>query len=280
MTSRRGLLRRLSALTGAAGLSGCSSLLARQAESPTGDLDPNPRADDLPIRQHAWNERLRSDGAGNDLLPRHLRLSCSTLMPPRRICRGDRRASDADAGGRLRVLRAAPDMLGWGTSYFDTYGSLDSSPIRSPRVLSRTDDPDLRLRRDARPCERRSVEPRRRRVGDVRHAAEACGCGGAGSTRRRVLCRRPPRRVRRRRASSGPRRRGRRPRRYPRGVAAVHGVQAGRAGNQATEEYVTIDEGPFAGATTKHVANIRQRLSDWWEPPSPTASSDCSRRRI
>jgi hypothetical protein len=43
------------------------------------------------------------------------------------------------------------------------------------------------------------------------------------------------------------------------------GFKAGFAANQATEEYVTLDSGPFAGGTTKHVANLRQRLDDWYE---------------
>jgi hypothetical protein len=42
------------------------------------------------------------------------------------------------------------------------------------------------------------------------------------------------------------------------------GFKAGFAGNQATEDYVTLDAGPFAGGTTKHVANLRQRLQDWY----------------
>jgi hypothetical protein len=145
MTSRRRLLYRLSALSGAVGLSGCSSLFAKQAASPTGDLDPNPRADELPIRQHAWNDRLRRDSAGNELPPRHFRLFMLDLdvspsdSAAETVELAMRTLEDAyafDSGGLLH-------MLAWGTSYFDTHGSLDSSPIRTPRVLSRTDDPDL-----------------------------------------------------------------------------------------------------------------------------------------
>jgi hypothetical protein len=42
------------------------------------------------------------------------------------------------------------------------------------------------------------------------------------------------------------------------------GFEAGFRGNQATEDYVTIREGPFAGATTKSISNLRQRLGDWY----------------
>jgi hypothetical protein len=43
------------------------------------------------------------------------------------------------------------------------------------------------------------------------------------------------------------------------------GFKAGFRRNQATEPAVTIDEGPFAGGTTKHLSTIRQRLDDWYE---------------
>ena len=42
------------------------------------------------------------------------------------------------------------------------------------------------------------------------------------------------------------------------------GFTAGFVGNQATEDYVTLEDGPFAGGTTKAISNIRQRLDDWY----------------
>jgi hypothetical protein len=46
------------------------------------------------------------------------------------------------------------------------------------------------------------------------------------------------------------------------------GFVAGFAGNQASEDYVAIGEGPFAEGTTKHVANIGQSLDDWYDEQS------------
>ncbi|MDY6817385.1 MAG: Tat pathway signal protein, partial [Halobacteriales archaeon] len=46
------------------------------------------------------------------------------------------------------------------------------------------------------------------------------------------------------------------------------GFKAGFKGNQATEDRVTINTGPFAGGTTKVIANLRQRLEDWYEEQS------------
>ncbi|MFB6176685.1 MAG: Tat pathway signal protein, partial [Halobaculum sp.] len=46
------------------------------------------------------------------------------------------------------------------------------------------------------------------------------------------------------------------------------GFVAGFRKNQATESTVTLDSGPFAGGTTKVVANWRQRLDDWYTEQS------------
>jgi len=46
------------------------------------------------------------------------------------------------------------------------------------------------------------------------------------------------------------------------------GFKAGFAGNQATEDYVTITDGLFAGGTTKHVARLRQQLDKWYSENS------------
>lgn len=43
------------------------------------------------------------------------------------------------------------------------------------------------------------------------------------------------------------------------------GFESGFAGNQAREDSVTIDEGPFAGGTTQHVSRLRLDLDSWYE---------------
>ncbi|WP_336339558.1 DUF7405 family protein [Haloarcula brevis] len=268
MTSRRGLLLRLSALSGAAGLSGCSSLLARQASSPTGDLDPNPRAGELPVRQHAWNERLRSDAAGNDLPPRHFRLFMLDL---------DTEPSDAAAETVELAMRTLEDayefdsggllhMLAWGTSYFETYGSLGSSPIRRPRVLSRTDDPDLQafdamlvLASDV-PSHLAAAESAlfdtrptlagaeiQGRLGDVFTVADRRGgFVGEGLPAAHANAEGVPADI-------------------PEDSYMFSGFFAGRAGTQASEDRVTIDDGPYAGGTTIHLSRINEAFDTWWE---------------
>lgn len=43
------------------------------------------------------------------------------------------------------------------------------------------------------------------------------------------------------------------------------GFKSGFKKNQASEDRVTIDAGPFAGGTTQHVSKLRLRLKDWYE---------------
>ncbi|MFW5918468.1 MAG: hypothetical protein ACOCR0_03190, partial [Haloferacaceae archaeon] len=74
MTSRRDLLELFGGLAGAVGLAGCTARLGGGVDAPSHDLEPNPRAEELPRRQHAWNERLSSNADDNLLLPRHYRI--------------------------------------------------------------------------------------------------------------------------------------------------------------------------------------------------------------
>ncbi|GCF14703.1 Tat pathway signal protein [Haloarcula mannanilytica] len=268
MTSRRGLLLRLSTLTGAAGLSGCSSLLARQAVSPTGDLDPNPRADELPMRQHAWNDALRRDDADNELLPRHFRLYMLDLD----VSPSDSAAETVELA--MRTLEDAYEfnsegllhMLGWGTSYFDTHGSLDASPIRSPRVLSRTDDPDLQafdailvLASDV-PSQLAAAESAmfdtrptlagadvQGRLGNVFSVADRRGGFiGEGLPAAHADAEGVPSTI-------------------PESAPMFSGFFSGRSGSQASEDRVTISDGPHAGGTTMHLSRLNESFDNWWE---------------
>jgi hypothetical protein len=46
------------------------------------------------------------------------------------------------------------------------------------------------------------------------------------------------------------------------------GFKSGFEKNQASEDRVTIQEGPFAGGTTQHVSKIRLHLDQWYEQDS------------
>lgn len=267
MDSRRGLLRRLAALSGAAGLSGCSQLLAGRAEAPTADLPPNPKAGTLPVAQHAWNDTLRTDSVGNHLLPRHYRLFMLGL---------DAEVSEDSARTveqAMRTLEAAYEfspegvlhMLGWGTAYFERLGALDRSPVRKPKVLSRTDEPELldfdailvlasdvpshltateqALFGEGNSLGDESVDAR---LGDVFTVEERrTGFLGEGLPAEHLDAEGLPSTL-------------------PNDAPNFTGFRAGRKSTQATEEDVTIQDGSFAGGTTIHLSHLVESLDAWW----------------
>jgi len=266
MPSRRGLLGRLAALSGAVGLSGCARLFARRAESLSTDLPPNPH--DLPARQHAWNDYLRTDAHGNHLSPRHHRVLLLDLdaEPSPEAARTAERA--------MRTLEAAYDwgpdgllhLLAWGSAYFDRLDRLQQAPVRHPQVLSRTDDPDL-LAFDAAlvlasdvPSHPSAVEAAafggrstlngvavEDRLGDVFSvAARRTGFIGEGLPAAHADAEGVPGDA------------------VPDDAPMFTGFFSGRRGTQATEDRVTVREGRYAGGTTMHLSHLRESLDGWW----------------
>ncbi|QIO21902.1 hypothetical protein [Haloarcula sp. JP-L23] len=267
MPSRRDLLYRLATITGAAGLSGCSNFLARRAESPTADLPPNPRAGSLPQSQHTWNDRLRTDSEDNPLLPEHFRLLLLDLDadPTEEAARTVELA--------MRTLEEAYEfrsdgllhMLGWGTAYFERLGRLGDSPIRHPKVVSRTDDPEL-LSYDAIlvlasdvPSQLEATEAAafgtrstlggvtvEERLGDVFTVGERrTGFFGEELPAQHANAEGVPNDI-------------------PSDVPNFTGFFSGRPGTQASEERVTISDGRYAGGTTMHLSHLRESLDSWW----------------
>ena len=268
MVSRRGALRQLAAVSGAAGLSGCAGFLARRAESPTADLPPNPRAGELPRRQHAWDATLARDAHGNPLAPRHHRILLLDLA----VDPSDSAAETVERA--MRTLEAARDWgpegllhgLAWGTGYFEQIGRLSASPVRKPTVLSRTDDPDLLsfdaaliLASDAastlgeveaamfRGRSELAGEPVEARLGDVFDVAgRRTGFIGEGLPAAHADAEGIPEDA-------------------PLGDAPMFtGFFSGRSKTQASEDRVTIEEGPYAGGTTAHLSHLTESLDAWW----------------
>ncbi|AZH26351.1 DUF7405 family protein [Haloplanus aerogenes] len=270
MTSRRSALARLGGVAGAIGLSGCAQFLESASDSGT-DLPPNPHAADLPNRQFAQTEYLPTNAAGNDLQARYRRLLFLNLD----VDPSTEAARTVERG--MRTIEAAYDwstegvfhVLGWGTAYFRRLGKLTEAPISKPQVLSRTDNPDLLefdavlvLESDV-PSQLTAIEnamfrsraggtlngePVEHSLGDVFSIAEVrTGFLGEG---------------------------------LPAQHADVEGIPAGalsqddptfmgffsdRQGTQASEDFVTIPDGKFAGGTTLHAAHLTQNLDTWWE---------------
>lgn len=267
MTLRRSLLRRLTGVAGAVGLAGCSGRSNPAAAGPEADLPPNPRADELPSRQHAWNERLATRDDGNRLLPRHFRVLLLTLdsEPTAEAATTVERA--------MRTLEAALDygptgllhMLGWGSEYFERLNRLDASPVRHPKVLSRTDDPEL-LSFDAAlvlasdvPSRLTAVENAmfdsrselagetiEARLGDVLTVrTRRTGFTGEGLPAAHTDAEGIPSEI-------------------PSDVPNFMGIFSNMNGAQASEDRVTIGDGPYEGGTTMHLSHLRQSLDAWW----------------
>lgn len=268
MTSRRSALARLGGVASALGLSGCAQFLGSASETGT-DLASNPRADELPSRQFAQAEYLPTDTAGNDLQARYRRL----LFLDLNVEPSAEAARTVERG--MRTIEAAYDwrpeglfhVLGWGTAYFRRLSKLSTSPISKPQVLSRTDNPTLLefdavlvLESDV-PSQLTAVENAmfgsaatlggesvENPLGDVFSIAEVrTGFLGEGLPARHADVEGIPDNA------------------LSEDDPTFMGFFSDRQGTQASEDFVTIDSGPFAGGSTLHVSHLTQSLDTWWE---------------
>ena len=264
---RRTFLKAAVAAGGTAALSACLDIAEEPV--PTGVDDPAT----LPERQHAWNDFVRTDEHGNVKLPRHQALLYLTLD-------GDGPPTDADRetlGDALRSLDRAYKRsnegllfsIGYSPAYFERFDvSLPASvDLPPPQRLSPFEDPALDTqdallhlasdRADVILEAEAALKGERERANEV--AVESpltdalsvderrSGFVGSGMPAERQDVAGIP--------DSKP---------VPDAAPLFMGFEAGFRGNQATEDYVTIDSGPFAGGTTKHVSRLRQRLDDWY----------------
>jgi hypothetical protein len=273
--TRRDFFRAAVAVGGTAALSACLGRLGGDGGSPPDEPVPRGVEDPstLPDRQHAWNDRCRTDEHGNVLLPRHQLFLYLTLDGDGPPTAADRRAVE----GALRTLDRAYERsnegllssIAYSPRYFDRFDEpLTVPPLPEPRALSNLETPTLD-RQDAllhlasdRPDALLEAEAALTGERDTANAVAVeapltdvlavadrrAGFVGAGlpAARAEGLAGVPD------------------PDAVPDASPLFMGFKAGFAGNQASEEYVTLREGPFAGGTTKHVSRLRQRLDDWY----------------
>jgi hypothetical protein len=267
---RRQVLKAAVALGGASALSAC--LDADSSESvPTGD--PNAK----PSRQHAWREHIHHDEHGNSQLPKHQTLLYINFNEDRQLSTDTRSTLE----GALTVLDRAYEWsnkgllhsMAYSPAYFERFDqalpeNVDLpqpsalSPFESP--TSDTQDAVLHLASDRASVvleaeqalrgerEQANGEPVDARLTDVATIdSRRTGFVGAGLPANHQDAAGIP--------DAKP---------VPEASPLFMGFEAGFSGNQATEDYVTIEDGPFAGATTKVIANLRQRLEDWYDEQS------------
>ena len=262
--SRRDVLKAAVALGGASALSAC---LDRTADDPVPTGDPN----DKPARQYAWREYVRHDDHGNTQLPSHQILLYLTLDadgPPSADQR-DALAETLDALDRAYAWshEGLLHSIAYSPAYFGRFDAPlpDSVDLPEPTALSPFESPTFD-RQDAllhlasdRPDALLEADRALRGERDAANGvsipslpltvdSRRTGFVGAGLPAQHQDAAGIP--------DSNP---------VPEASPLFMGFEAGFRGNQATEDYVTIDDGQFAGGTTKVVANLRQRLDDWYE---------------
>ena len=265
---RRDVLKAAVALGGASALAACLGEADRERDPvTTGDPDAKPS------RQHAWNASLRTDDHGNTLLPNHqvlLYVSLDSDGPP---TAEDRRAVEEALSTLDRAYEWSNEGLvhsvAYSRSYFDRFDATlpDNVDLPQPRALSSFETPTF----DTQDAVVHLASDR----ADVVLEAEAALTGDRGTANGEEVAARLTDAL-----TVDSRRTGF----VGAGLPAEHqdaagipdgdpvpeasplfmGFEAGFKGNQATEEYVTIEDGPMAGGTTKAISNIRQRLADWY----------------
>jgi len=221
----------------------------------------------LPPRQHAWDATLARDQYGNAVAPRHVRLLLFELetKPSReavRILEASLRTLERrypwGPGGLLFTV-------GWGPRYFESTLGV-KSPVPHPEALSSFELPALDAY-DA--CLHLACDDETRLdavVAALVHGGALPGATGPTDLRGALALRE----IRSgfvgdRLPAANQDVTGIPPGRPVSPAAPLYmGFKSGFRKNQASEDDVTIADGPFAGGTTMHVSRMRLRLESWY----------------
>ncbi len=269
--SRRDFVKAAVAIGGTAALSACQG--REGPDLPTGPDDPS----SLPTRQHAWNEYTATDDHGNPVQPRHrvvLLLEYAREETPTRAnretvrdaLRSIERAYPYGNEGLLCTMSYSP-------AYFERFETtlLDSVALPSPTALAPFEDPTLdtpdalvhlasdygsvvlgaeeALRGNRETLNGVSISADFEGVFDV--SERRTGFVGAGLPASNQDVQGIP--------DSDP---------VDDDAPLYMGFKSGFEKNQASEDFVTIGTGPFAGGTTQHLSKLRLHLDQWYEQDS------------
>lgn len=263
--TRRHFLKAAVAVGGTAGLSACLDF-AGEEPVPAGVEDPST----LPRRQHAWNDVLETDEHGNHALPKHHIFLYVNLDVDGEPTDDDRQQVEDALSVLDRAYERSPAGLifsvGYSPSYFERYGAApEGVDLPEPRALSDFEEPefdtqDLHIHLAS---DRADVvmEADEALFGDreTANGVDAVSFPGTVDSRRTGFI-----------APGMPAEKQDEVDGIPEGTQVPEasklfmGFNAGFAGNQASEAFITIDEGPFEGGTTKHVSRLHQRLDRWY----------------
>ncbi|WP_101297707.1 DUF7405 family protein [Halegenticoccus soli] len=269
---RRTFVKSAVAIGGASALSACVDRFG-QPDVPRGPDDLSK----LPERQHAWNGALPADDSGNRLAPRHNVLLLLNYAGDGTPTGGERRTVETALRGLERAYARRHDGLlftvGYSPRYFDRFDEPlpESVDLPEPEALAPFENPAfdrpdaiVHLGSDHGQVvlaaeeallgdreELNGVELSADFGGVFEVAARRTGFVGEGLPADHQDVSGIP--------DSEP---------VPEDAPLYMGFKSGFAKNQASEDRVTIPDGPFAGGATQHVSAIALHLDQWYEQDS------------
>lgn len=269
--SRRAFAKSAVAIGGTAALSACLDWFGGP-DVPQGPSDLST----LPTRQHAWNDALSTDQHGNVVTPRHHVLLLVNYDGSGRPSDGDREQIERAFRSLEHAYRRGNDgflfTVGYTPSYFERFdGSLpDAVDLPAPAAMAPFEDPDfdtpdaiVHLASDysqvllaaeealkGNQSELNGVEMNGSFDGVFSVADRRTGFIGEGLPAEHDDVDGVPE--------------GEVPEESP----LYMGFKSGFEKNQASEDRVTIQSGPFADGTTQHLSLIRLHLQQWYEQDS------------
>jgi len=267
--SRRDYIRALVAVGGASALSACLDAVGSDDGPDVPSGTDNPAS--LPDRQHAWNDALARDDDGNVQLPDHhvlVALSLETEVDD------EARETTEQA---LRTLERAYEWgheglvftIGYTPAYFDRF---EASPaevdLPEPEPLADDETPEydefdalLHLASDH-PSVVLEAEAglfgERDRVNGLEVETDLTGVFDRLDDRRRTGFIGEGLPAEHTDVSGVPDA-------VPEDAPFFMGFRAGFTDSQATEDRVTIEDGPFAGGTTQHISSMAINLTQWFD---------------
>ena len=270
--SRREFVKAAVAIGGSAALAACTDR-EEAPDVPTGPDDLST----LPERQHGWEAHLHTDDHGNRLAPNHNVLLLLDYDGEGTPSDADREQFETALRSLERAYQRGPGGLlftvGYSPAYFERFDEPlpESAGLEEPEALTPLEDPELdrpdvivHLASDygqvvlaaeeallGNRGELNGVEVEAD-VGDLVETVDRrTGFVGEGLPAENQDVRGIP--------DSEP---------VPEESPLYMGFKSGFDKNQASEDRVTIEEGPFAGGTTQHASKIRLHLDQWYEQDS------------
>ncbi|MFH5796968.1 Tat pathway signal protein [Haladaptatus sp. CMAA 1911] len=264
---RREFMKAAVAIGGSAALSACLDR-GGMPDVPKGPSDLST----LPERQHAWNRFLATDEYGNNVAARHKVLVFLNYAGNGTPSESERETVEKSLRSLERAYKRGHDGLlfsiGYSPSYFARFGAEDVLP--KPKALAPFEDPKLdeqdavvQLESDhaqlVLAVEEALLGNRNELNGvDVSGVADVfekadrrTGFVGDGLPADNQDVRGIP--------DSEP---------VPEDAPLYMGFKSGFKKNQASEDRVTVRDGPFAGGTTQHISKIELHLDQWYEQDS------------